>query len=47
MPQEYKSQAFDILADGMDDLIRHIDVFVSGSKLLECLVIHKYLHTFV
>ena len=33
LPEEYKSSAFEILATGMDDLIRHIDVFLGGSKL--------------
>ena len=32
LPLEYKSSAFEILADGMDDMIRQIDAFVGGSK---------------
>ena len=32
LPLEYKSKAFEILADGMDDMIRQIDAFVGGSK---------------
>ena len=32
LPLEYKSTAFEILADGMDDMIRQIDAFVGGSK---------------
>ena len=34
LPEEYKSSAFEIMATGMDDLIRHIDVFLGGSKFI-------------
>ena len=34
LPEEYKSSAFEIMATGMDDLIRHIDVFLGGSKFV-------------
>ena len=40
LPEEYKSSAFEILATGMDDLIRHIDVFLGGSKLFLFFLFH-------
>jgi hypothetical protein len=33
LPQELKNSAFEILADGMDEIIRQIDMFVGGSKI--------------
>ena len=33
LPEEYKNSAYEILATAMDDLIRHIDVFLGGNDL--------------
>ena len=42
IPQEYKSSAFEILLDAMDDLIRQVDGFINGGNVYCLKLKHKY-----